>query len=61
MVRGYQTEEIKRKLVDLLNKEKEGLSGIEISEKLGVNRVTMTKYLNYLQLKVCFDKKILEM
>ncbi len=46
MVRGYQTEEIKQKLVDLLRNSKTGFSGVEISEKLGINRVTMTKYLN---------------
>ena len=46
MARGYQTEEIKQKLVDVLNDSKTGMSGVEISEKLGVNRMTMTKYLN---------------
>lgn len=46
MVRGYQTQEIKKKLVDVLRNSKTGLSGVEISEKLGINRVTMTKYLN---------------
>lgn len=46
MAKGYQTQEIKQKLVEVLTNSKTGLSGIEISEKLGVNRVTMTKYLN---------------
>jgi len=46
MARGYHTEEIKQKLVDVLNDSKTGMSGVEISEKLGVNRMTMTKYLN---------------
>jgi len=46
MARGYQIEEIKQKLVDVLNDSKTGMSGVEISEKLGVNRMTMTKYLN---------------
>ena len=46
MTRGYQTEEIKEKLVDLLSNSKTGLSGLEISERLGVNRITATKYLN---------------
>ena len=45
MARGYQEEKIKEKLVDVLSKEKTGLSGVEISKKLGLNRVTMTKYL----------------
>jgi len=46
MAKGYDENEIKTKLIDLLNKSKAGLSGIEISEKLGINRITMTKYLN---------------
>lgn len=46
MAKGYQVQEIKQKLVDILANSKTGLSGIEISEKLGVNRVTMSKYLN---------------
>jgi len=45
MARGYQEGEIKEKLVDVLSHSKTGLSGVEISEKLGLNRVTMTKYL----------------
>lgn len=46
MAKGYQTQDLKQKLVELLSNSKTGLSGIEISEKLGINRVTMTKYLN---------------
>ena len=46
MARGYQTEEIKEKLVDLLSNSKTGLSGREISERLEINRITTTKYLN---------------
>lgn len=46
MARGYKESEIKQKLVDILQDSKTGLSGVEISEKLGINRITMTKYLN---------------
>ena len=46
MARGYKINEIKEKLVDVLSDSKTGCSGVEISEKLGINRVTMTKYLN---------------
>ena len=46
MTRGYQTEKIKEKLIDILRNSKTGLSGVEISEKIGINRITMTKYLN---------------
>jgi len=46
MAKGYQTQDIKQKLVEVLSNSKTGLSGVEISEKLGINRVTMAKYLN---------------
>jgi len=46
MTRGYQVGEIRQRLVDLLHDSKTGFSGIEIAEKLGINRVTITKYLN---------------
>lgn len=46
MTRGYQLEEIQKKLIDVLSDSKTGLSGVEISERLGVNRATMAKYLN---------------
>lgn len=45
MGRGYQSTEIRQKLIDVLEDSKTGMSGVEISEKLGVNRTTMTKYL----------------
>ena len=46
MVRGYKIEKIKGKLIDTLRDSKTGLSGIEIAEKIGVNRITMAKYLS---------------
>ena len=46
MPRGYQTEKIMQKLVAVLSNSKTGLSGVELAEKVGVNRITMTKYLN---------------
>jgi methanogenic corrinoid protein MtbC1 len=45
LVRGYQAEKIKEKLIEVLHDSKTGLSGIEIAEKLKINRLTMTKYL----------------
>jgi hypothetical protein len=45
MGRGYQSSEIRQKLIDVLEDSKTGMSGVEISEKLGVNRTTMTTYL----------------
>ena len=45
MTRGYKTEDIKEKLLEVLHNSKTGVSGLEISERLNINRVTMTKYL----------------
>ena len=46
MARGYDETEVKFRLIKLLHSSKSGTSGVEISEKLGINRVTMSKYLN---------------
>ena len=46
MARGYDETEVKSRLIKLLHSSKSGISGVEISEKLGINRVTMSKYLN---------------
>ena len=45
MARGYSAEKIREKLIDVLSQSKTGLTGIEISKKLKINRVTMSKYL----------------
>ncbi len=45
MGRGYSTEEIRKKLILTLADSKTGMSGVEISEKMNVNRITMGKYL----------------
>lgn len=45
MGRGYRPETIRQKLIELLENSDSGMSGIEISEKIGVNRLTMSKYL----------------
>ena len=57
MARGYHQEEIKEKLVNLLKDSKTGLSGVEISEKIGISRVTMTKYLNIFSVEGLIRKK----
>jgi|TARA_A100001234_G_C12583706_1_gene367278 hypothetical protein len=46
MARGYDETDVKSRLIKLLHSSKSGISGVEISEKLGINRVTMSKYLN---------------
>jgi len=45
MGKGYQIDELKQQLIEILQDSKMGMSGIEISKKLNLNRITMTKYL----------------
>lgn len=45
MVREYSLDKIREKLIDALGPSKTGLTGVEIAEKLRINRVTMSKYL----------------
>jgi len=61
MGRGYSTEDIREKLILILKDSDSGMSGVEISEKVDINRITMIKYLKVLQLKDYYDKKILVM
>ena len=46
MAKGYRVEEIREKLISVLKDSDSGISGIEISKKINVSRITMTKYLN---------------
>ncbi len=45
MGKGYSTEEIRQKLISVLDGDASGMSGIEISQKIGTSRITMAKYL----------------
>ncbi len=45
MAKGYRAEEIREKLISVLKDSDSGISGIEISKKINVSRITMTKYL----------------
>lgn len=45
MGKGYSTEEIRQKLISTLDGAVSGMSGVEISENIGINRITMAKYL----------------
>jgi predicted transcriptional regulator len=45
MYRRYTLEEIKRKIIDVLQNNVTGLSGVEVSNETGINRMTITKYL----------------
>jgi predicted transcriptional regulator len=45
VAREYSADKIREKLIDVLRPAKTGLTGIEIAEKLRINRVTISKYL----------------
>ena len=49
MPKSYSLEEVKQRIVDILARSEAGLSGVELAEKTGINRVTITKYLNILE------------
>src|SRR5919204_3735214 len=58
MYRRYTLDEIKRKIIDVLHSAGgTGLSGIELSERMGINRVTMTKYLDVMYAMGLLKKK----
>jgi len=59
MGRGYQINELKQKLTEILHDSKMGMSGIEISEKLAVSRITMAKYLKVLAAEGFLRQKII--
>ena len=45
MGKGYSVEEIRTRLIPVLADSASGMSGVEISKQLGINRITMSKYL----------------
>jgi len=57
MTRGYQTEDIQQKIIELLQNSNSGMSGVEISKQLGINRITVTKYLNIFAAEGLLHKK----
>ena len=57
MYRRYTLEEVKRKIIYLLQNYNTGLSGVEIAKKTGINRMTITKYLDMLSIVGLIKKK----
>jgi predicted transcriptional regulator len=57
MYRRYTLGEIKRKITYVLQNNNTGLSGAEIAEKTGINRMTITKYLDILSTIGLINKK----
>ncbi len=48
MTKGYGNKKIQEKLIGILQEQKTGLTGLELAEKLKINRATMSKYLKIL-------------
>jgi len=59
MGRGYQIDELKQKLIEVLQDSKMGMSGIEISKNFGMSRITMTKYLKVFEAEGFLKEKII--
>lgn len=57
MARGYQIADIQQKIIELLQNSNSGMSGVEISKQLGINRITVTKYLNVFAAEGLLQKK----
>ena len=57
MYRRYTLEEVKRKIIDVLQSNGTGLSGVELSSQTGINRITITKYLDVLHTIGLIKKK----
>ncbi|AFU59920.1 MAG: B12-binding domain-containing protein [Nitrososphaera sp.] len=57
MYRRYTLEEVKRKIVDILQGAGTGLSGIELADRTGINRMTITKYLDIMHAMGLVKKK----
>ena len=58
MYRRYTLGEVKRKIIYVLQNNATGLSGVELADKTGINRMTITKYLNILSTMGLIKKKI---
>jgi DNA-binding IclR family transcriptional regulator len=61
MHHGYNFEEVKQKVISALSQNYAGLSGVELSTKTKINRMTLTKYLNLMLTQGLVRKKKLEL
>jgi methanogenic corrinoid protein MtbC1 len=58
MYRRYTLDEIKHKIIDVLQSAGgTGLSGVELAERIGINRMTITKYLDVMHAMGLLKKK----
>jgi methanogenic corrinoid protein MtbC1 len=58
MYRRYTLDEIKHKIIDVLQSAGgTGLSGVELADRIGINRMTITKYLDVMHAMGLLKKK----
>lgn len=57
MYRRYTLDEVKRRIINILRRNNAGMSGIELANKTGINRMTITKYLDVLSIVGAIRKK----
>jgi methanogenic corrinoid protein MtbC1 len=57
MYRRYTLDEVKRKVINSLQDNATGLSGVDLASTTGINRMTLTKYLNILATMRLIKKK----
>jgi methanogenic corrinoid protein MtbC1 len=58
MYRRYTLDEIKRRIIDVLESAGgTGLSGVELADRIGINRMTITKYLDVMHAMGLLKKK----
>jgi methanogenic corrinoid protein MtbC1 len=58
MYRRYTLDEIKRRIIDVLQTAGgTGLSGVELADRIGINRMTITKYLDVMHAMGLLKKK----
>lgn len=57
MYRRYTLDEVKRRVINVLQNDNTGMSGIELAHKTGINRMTITKYLDLLYIVGLIKKK----
>jgi len=57
--KSYQIDELKQNLIEILRDSKMGMSGIEISKKLELSRITMSKYLRVFAAEGLLKKKVI--
>ena len=58
MYRRYTLDEIRRKIIDVLQSAGgTGLSGVELADRIGINRMTVTKYLDVMNAMGLLKKK----